>query len=146
MAAQKLRKENLQTNFLTVYISTSFYSKDPSYFNSCHVKLPIATSFTPTLISYAKSALEKIYKEGFLYKKAGVILGDFSSEDALQQDLFSKLDDVKKKYLMKIVDNINYKANKKAIFFASEGIEKPVSSAMKSQKYTTSFDNIIKAK
>lgn len=144
----------MHANFLTVFISTSFHSKDPFYSNSCQITLPTATSFTPNLISYAKKGLKKIYKSSYLYKKAGVILSDFSNEDHLQKDLFSKLDAKNQNYLMKIIDNINYKANKKAVFFASEGIEKGTdksskiasSSKMRSYKYTTSFDELLEVK
>lgn len=153
IAAQKLRRQKMQANFLTIFISTSFHSKDPFYSNSCQITLPTATSFTPKLITYAKKALKKVYKSSYLYKKAGVILSDFTSIDYLQKDLFSKLDEKNKNDLMKIVDKINYKANKKALFFASEGIEKGLkksniksSSKMRSNKYTTSFDELLEVK
>ena len=62
--------------------------------------------------------------------------------------MFDKLNNENKKFLMQIIDNINYKANKKALFFASDGIEKKYksSSGMKSSKFTTSFDELLKIK
>lgn len=148
IAAEKLREEQMHTNFITVFISTSFHSNDAFYSNSCQISLPNPTSYTPDLITYAKNGLQKIFKEGFLYKKAGVILSDFTNEDEKQQDMFSKLNTENKKFLMQIIDNINYKANKKAVFFASDGIEKKYksSSNMKSLKYTTSFEELLKVK
>lgn len=148
IAAEKLRKQKTQTNFITVFIMTGFHSKDPFYANHCQMSLPVPTSYTPDLIAYAKKGLSKIYKEGFLYKKAGVILSDFTDENSRQQDLFSGLNDEDKKFLMRTMDNINRKANKKAVFFASEGLEKKYKSsfAMKSLRFTTSFDELIKAK
>lgn len=148
IAAEKLREEKMHTNFITVFIATSYHSKDPFYCNSCQITLPTPTSYTPDLITYAKNGLDKIFKDGFFYKKAGVILSDFSDETNAQQDLFSKLNNENKRFLMKIMDDINYKANKKAIFFASEGIDKRYksSSNMRSLKYTTSFNELLKVK
>ena len=152
IAAKKLRKQKMLANFLTIFISTSFHSKDPFYANSCSISLPTATSFTPNLITHAKKALKMIYKNSYLYKKAGIILSDFSSKEFVQNDLFTKLDEKHKNDLMKIIDEINYKANKKAIFFASEGIKnkKPSkiisSSKMRSNKYSTSFDELLEVK
>lgn len=145
IAAEKLRKEKMHTNFLSVFITTSYHCNDPFYSNSCQITLPNPTSYTPDLITCAKKGLEKIYKQGFLYKKAGVILSDFTDENHLQRDLFSKLNDENKKFLMKVIDNINYKANKKAVYFASDGIDKKFqsSSNMKSKKYTTSFEEML---
>ncbi|MBN2479198.1 MAG: Y-family DNA polymerase [Parachlamydiales bacterium] len=149
LGAQKLRKQKLKTSFLTVFITTSYHSKDPFYSNSCSVSLPIATSYTPDLISYAKNALKKIYKNGYCYKKAGVILNDLSKENEnVQQDLFSNLTSDKKDYLMKILDNINFKANKKAVYFASEKILEKHKSAsnMRSKKFTTTFEDLLQIK
>ncbi len=131
-----------------MFITTSFHSKDPFYFNSCQITLPNPTSYTPDLIASAKKGIQKIFKEGFLYKKAGIILSDFTKEGYCQLDMFSKLNNENKKFLMKIIDDINYKANKKAIFFASDGIEKNYksSSNMKSLRYTTSFNELLKVK
>jgi len=148
IAAKKLKREKMIAGFIVVFISTSFHSKDPFYSNSCQIALPIATSYTPDLIKYAHIGLKKIFKKGFLYKKAGVILSDFSNENFLQQDLFTKLPNENKKYLMKIMDDLNYKANKKALYFASDGIDKKYksSSNLRSLKYTTSFDELIKVR
>ena len=148
IAAKKLRNQKMHTNFIIVFITTSFHSKDPFYSNSCQIKSPIPTSYTPDLISLAKTGLKRIFKEGYSYKKAGVILSDLTKENICQQDLFSDLNNKNKEMLMKIIDDINFKANKKAVFFASEGIERKYkgSSYMKSLKFTTSFDELIKVK
>ena len=95
---------------------------------------------TPDLIKIAIKGLENIYKKDFLYKKAGIILGSFTCENIYQQNLFSKLNDKKKQNLMHTIDLINSKTKKKAVFFASEGInhkkDKPL-------KFTTDWNDLI---
>ncbi|MFA6119029.1 MAG: Y-family DNA polymerase [Parachlamydiales bacterium] len=148
MTSEKLRESKLKAGFMTIFVMTSPFAKDNYYSNYINITLPIATSFTPNLISHAKNGLKKIYKEGFLYKKAGVILSNFTDESAIQEDFFTNVDDASKKRLMKTVDEINYKSNKKTVFFGSEGIKKKYksSSNMRSKNFTTSFDELIKVK
>jgi len=149
IAAKKLRKQKMHSGFLSVFIATDFFSKKNDFYsNSCHITFPTPTSYTPDLIGCAKKCLEKIFKEDLFYKKAGVILSDFTDENYEQRDMFCKLKTKKTKSLMKIMDDINYKANKKAIFFAAEGIDKVYNSLsnMRSKKHTTSFDELLEIK
>ncbi len=148
LAAEKLREDKLTANMLSVFLNTSYHSQDPFYANTAHFTFPLATSYTPEIIKYAKMAIKKIYKEGYLYKKAGVVLSNLTSSDHLQEDLFEKKDLEKQKKIMKAFDKINLKANKKALFFASEGIDQNWKSLSKlrSQRYTTSFDELKKVK
>jgi len=148
IAAKKLRDQNMHTNFLSVFIMTSFHSKDPFYSNSTQITLLNPTSYTPDLISYAKKGLKKIFKQGFLYKKAGVILSDFTDKNFSQMDFFSKLSNQNKDSLMEVIDKINKKSNKKAVFFAAEDFQKKYksSSKLRSFKYTSSWDELLKVK
>ena len=146
MAASKLRKYKLKTDSITIFINTSFHSKDPFYSASSLIKIPIQTSFTPDIIKYSFLALNKIYKDGFLYKKAGIILNNLIDEKVIQSDFCEKNITDTKNRLMKTMDLINFKANKKVLFFLSEGIEKNFhhSQNNKSKKFTTNFEDILK--
>jgi DNA polymerase V len=145
--AKKLRDKKLNTSFLSIFITTSFLNEDKKYFNSISTTLDIATSNTTILIKIAKNLLKEIYKEGYFYKKAGVIVSNLSCENENQDDFFSKKDDENFLKLLKKIDLINYKKNKKLIYFAAEGIEKNISkSNKKSKKYTTNFQEILKIK
>ncbi|NGX52170.1 MAG: DNA polymerase IV 1 [Candidatus Anoxychlamydiales bacterium] len=148
IGAKKLRDQNMHANFISVFITTSFHSKDLFYSNSSQITLSNPTSYTPDLISYAKKGLKKIFKPGFLYKKAGIILSDFTDKKFPQMDFFSKISDQNKDSLMEIIDKINKKSNKKAVFFAAEDIQRKYksSSKMRSFKYTSSWDELLKVK
>jgi len=147
-AAQKLRDQKMIAGYLSVFITTSPFDKKNIYYgNSSHVNLSPPTSFTGDLIKNAHIALKEIFKAHLEYKKAGVLLGDFSDENLLQQDLFTSSKSFeRKKRLSKAVDKINRKQKKQSVFFASEGIHPKWNSAStkKSPKYTSSWEEILK--
>ena len=73
--AEKLRSQDSQTAFLTVFVRTNYFNKSiPHYENSYSIRLPFATAFTPDLIESALKGLKAIFQDGLKYKKAGVML------------------------------------------------------------------------
>ena len=90
--AEKLRFEKQVAGAITVFIQTFSYNKnDPQ--NSCSLTLPLElkTSDTNHLIKKALKMLKLIYKEGYRYKKAGVLLTDLAPLEGIQTDLFTHL-------------------------------------------------------
>ena len=57
----------------------------------------------------ALAALNTIYREGFLYKQAGVVLTDITDEKGVQLDLFNEQDDERHRKLMQVADELNRK-------------------------------------
>jgi DNA polymerase V len=146
-AAEKMREDGLVASAFTVYIRTSPHDEStPYYANQAFVRLPQATSYTPHLISSAKEALSSIFKEGYLYKKAGIELVDFSFKSAYQLDLFTVQKDEKKQdELMKSLDAFNKKSGYKALKFAAEGIS-PLHNkdpGSRSPLYTTNWNELL---
>lgn len=137
-AAEKLRDQESLAGFLSVSLMTG---QDGG---TCHIQIPNATSYTPELISLAKEGAAKIYKPGQEYKKAGVMLGDFSDEGALQNDFLTERKD--KADVMKVLDQINARYDKQAIRFAAEGMEKPWKGRRSNStpKFTTSWSELLK--
>jgi DNA polymerase V len=143
-AAKKLRKQNCNASCILVFIRTNLFSDD-TYSNSISSLLEHPTNSTPSIINHAKRLLHKIYKHNHNYKKAGVMLTDFSATTSCQQDLFSHAQDIEKnKKLMQTLDSINVKYNKKKVFFAAEGIVKQWQSnpSNRSNRYTTNWDEL----
>lgn len=94
--SEKLRKEQSCAKIITVFIHTNrFYTHKPQYSNSRSIKLPVASSAIGEIISYAMYVLEMIYKPGYEYKKAGVIVTGIVPSTAVQQNLFDGVDRVK---------------------------------------------------
>ena len=71
---EKLRRQRLAASHLTVFISTSRFHTRPEeiYSASASVRLVEPTFFTAELVSAAKLLVERIYKPGFQYRKAGI--------------------------------------------------------------------------
>jgi len=154
-AAEKLREQESVASFLSVFIAASPF-QEPYESRSCHIQIPNPTSYTPELIALAKEGLSQIYRSGCSYKKAGVLLGDFSDSDAAQTDLITPSSDTdKKKEAMKVIDKINARYDKPSLRFAAEGVDQhPTSRSWKSAeaniranvspKFTTSWHDLLK--
>ena len=108
MAAAKLRKQRSCAAQMLVFIDTNPFRNDlPQYCQNIVIKLPVPTNSTQELIHYAMDGLKKIYRPKYLFKKAGVMMMDICSEDAVQSNLFDKVDRKKHKSLMSVLDTIN---------------------------------------
>ena len=71
------------------------------------VRLPVATSDSAKLIGAALAGLAAIWRDGYRYKKAGVVLLDLHPAAAVQEGLFDKKDDARRVTLMRTVDRLN---------------------------------------
>lgn len=144
-AAEKLRKQNSLTKHMTIFIHTSRHKKDSYYYNSASVELPAAISATNKLIHHAFTGLDKIYKKGPEYKKAGVVLHDLYKKDQGQMDLFGHYDTALDDHLMVTLDRINKKQGRNTLKFAACGIEQfwKMLSQMKSPAYTSRWGELL---
>ncbi|CAM5277100.1 translesion error-prone DNA polymerase V subunit UmuC [Alishewanella longhuensis] len=146
-ACQKLRKEKQQAKQLTVFIRTSPFSdrqRDPYYANSITTALTHPSADTRDFLSVATKLLAKIWKDGYRYAKAGVMLSDFYDEGVYQVDLFEPAPPAyQSKALMTVIDTINAKTGSK-VWFASQGASQAWSMkrAMLSPQYTTKWTDL----
>jgi DNA polymerase V len=140
--AEKLRREQLAAMVLTVSLTTNEFKEGPQYSNALTLKLPIATDSTTDLIRSALQGIRAIYRDGYRYKKAGVMLADLVPASQRQADLFDYRDREKSKRLMSALDSINDRWGAGTLQYASSGI----SNAWKTQfhrrspAYTTDWD------
>lgn len=146
-AAQKLRKQNSLAQNLTVFINTNYFkAEDPQYGNSISFKLPMASNYTPELIHLAHAGLEKIFKPGYKYKKAGIMLTNIVDEGDLQYNLFINPElNQKRNDLMKSIDNIQNRFGKNSLFIGAEGIHQnwKMKRLMLSKNFTTRLDELL---
>ena len=123
-ASEKIRSESLIAKSITVFIRTSpFQSKFGHYSNSKTIDFPIGTNNSIEIVKTALSALETIFKNGYRYQKAGVLLSGLSNDDG-KKNLFSSEKDEKINSLMKSIDSTNYRYGRSAISLASAGVKK----------------------
>ncbi len=157
--AEKLRTRQGVVSTVGVFIVTNrFRDDEPQYCNSLDYPLLTPTDSTITIVNIACEALKKIYREGFQYKKAGVILMGISSKQGIQYDIFEYTPEKADKLhaLDNVIDTINHSHGKETLQICSQkytnGISKnePLSFAdairhgHKSPCPTTRWDDLIK--
>ncbi len=144
-ASEKLRKERQYCRHISVFIKTSpFAVKEPYYGNVATEKLLTPTQDTRDIIAAATTALERIWKDGHLYAKAGVMLNDFTGSGVSQLQLFDERPPrPHSSELMKVLDGINH-SGLGQIWFAGRGIAPSwqMKRDMLSPAYTTRWKDI----
>jgi len=123
-AAEKIRSESLIAKSITVFIRTSPFQNQFAYYsNSKTIDLPIATDNSIEIVKTALTGLKDIFKNGYRYQKAGIMLSGLSDSQE-NKNLFSSIKDDKIKSLMKTIDNTNYKFGRSTLSLASAGVNK----------------------
>lgn len=148
-AAIKLRKQNLAAQILTVFLTTNPYSKnDKQYSKSIVFHLPTAINNTVELIHYAMQGVEQIFKEGYRYKKAGVMLAELIPACQIQTTLFDLSNNKRKNKLTETIDMINDTMGSGTLKYAVQGMTQPWSgkSENRSPRYTTSWKELLTAR
>ncbi len=147
-AAEKLRIQHSIANSLQVFLTTNVFKPEkPQYSKSITIPLPAPTSSTPVLIQHALKGLKDIYRQGFDYQKAGVMLAEIMPDSCRQRNLFdlTRSDND----LMKALDRINLKWGANTVRYAVAGFKKSWSFRRDhlSRAYTTRWDQlpIVKA-
>jgi len=142
IAARKLRDQGLATSNLHVFLSTSRFRTDiPQFSGSRVITLPQATSCTPTLIKAGLQELTTLYKQGYQYNKAGIMLTELSNAALHQQNLFVPSEDARNKPLMEALDQVNDRWGRDTLRYCSSGIARgwSMKQVWKSPAYTTSW-------
>ena len=143
--AEKLRRQKSCCNSLMVFVQTNRFSKNhPQYCRNIVIKLPFATNSTIELTKFSLLALKQIFKQGYHYKKAGVIVQDFVPENEIQTQLFDNRNE-KHIPLMKVIDRINAQFGQQKIRLASQDPKRiwKMKQEKLSPRYTTDLKDII---
>lgn len=149
LCASKLRTQRSCAQSLMVFIHTNNFREDlPQYFKNYVIKLPVPTNSTPEIVHYALVALRNIYRKGYHYKKAGVIIMDISPDRAIQGNIFDTVDRVKQQKLMEVVDKLNNGFTRNNLTLAIQGGHKKwkLKQERLSPCYTTKLVDIIQIK
>ncbi len=123
-ASEKIRSESLVAKAITVFVRTSPFQRNYGYYsNAKTIDFPIATNNSIETVKTAVSILEKIFKNGYQYQKAGVMLTGLRNDDG-RKNLFSSEKDERIKSLMRSIDNTNYRYGRSTLSLASAGVHK----------------------
>ena len=145
-SAEKLRDQNSLAGYIQVFIETNRFKETPYYRNAAGVDLSPPDAYTPRLIATADHLLKKIFRDGFSYKRCGVILSDFVPQTREPRDLFeAQYQGSDRQRLMEVMDQYNRRAHTGKLFFAAEGLGKSWSmkQAHRSKRFTTCWDELL---
>lgn len=160
--AEKLRAQHSVCSLVTVFIATNTFREDlAQYGTSITATLSTPASSTIEVTEAALRAFRACYKEGYLYKRAGVIVSGISSDKAIQLDIFDVLTpEQRSKYnrLSEVVDTINRKMGNDTVILGVQQFPKDpktgessnfrnlIKHEHRSKCYTTKIDELIEVK
>jgi DNA polymerase V len=142
-SAEKLRHERQYCRHVSVFLRTSPYANEPQYGNNATQQLMLATQDTRDIVAAAMKALDSIWRDGYRYQKAGIMLNDFCSRPG-QIDMFDETPPrPNSDALMRVIDGINTTGVGK-VWFAGQGIDKgwKMKREMLSPAYTTRWKDL----
>ena len=140
-AAEKLRHERRKCSQISVFVRTSpFNQNKPQHSGIKTIELFSPTNDSRDILAATRKGLLPIFKSGYAYAKAGIILNRFSDETVRQQLLFKDPDSPKENTeFMRYIDRMN--TYETQVYFASQNTKKwsPMKQNMTSPKYTTNW-------
>ncbi len=143
--AEKLRKQNSHCNSVMVFIHTNGFRKDlPQYGRNIVIKLPYPTNSSIDLIKHTEQGLKTIFREGYHYKKAGVIVMDLTPTNQKQLALFSE-ENPNHNTIMPVIDRLNKAYGNNKIKFAAQSLGRQwkMKQEKLSPRYTTNINEVI---
>lgn len=147
--AEKLRQDGTAAYCINTFLYTNRFREDkPQDFPDATIRLDMPASSTQEVVSAALKALNLIWKPGFEYKKAGVVVFDIVNRDERQLTLF-ETDSAKKEkqdVLSQVMDNVNVSSGQNVLRVATQrpghyadGIRREHASRL----FSTDWDSII---
>jgi len=151
-AAEKLRRQSSAAKTISVFIVPkeeshgTHFRHGPSI--STYVHLPMATSNTGELIKPAVQLVERLFEEGNIYKKAGVMLSGIVPDTSIQGNLFLPETKNNQRLLMNMIDNVNFSMRDDVLKFAASGTERDwkMRQELRSKRYTTRWEELFEIK
>ena len=121
--AEKLRQQGTVASIVGVFLNTKVFREDlPQSWKFHEMRLITPTSSTITIVKAANDVLQKLYRQGFHYKKAGVIVMGIGPNSPIQQDLFDTNAEQfeKMRKLDAVIDRINKLNGSETIVLGSQ--------------------------
>lgn len=118
-ATEKMRKQKLRVKTFSVFIQTSPF-KDGYYYNSASTQLCDPTSDTRLILAHSTKLLKSIWRDGYFYIRAGIMLLELRPAETEQLPLMG-VTDTRSEALMDLIDGINKKSGAKIQFGSQIG-------------------------
>lgn len=150
-AAEKLRRQQSAASIISIFIVSK--DQDPNidfHYNggstiSTYTTLASATSITNELIKPAVQLVDRLYKSGISYKKAGVMLSGLVPDTSIQSNLFVPETKNSNRLLMNMIDNVNFSMRDDVLKFAASGTRRDwkMRQELRSRRYTSIWDELF---
>lgn len=145
--ACKLRKQGSAANLLTVFLHTNPFKPElPQYNPSRTVTLPTATNSSLWLVRHASEALRAIWRDGYAYKKAGVVVSGIVPENEVQLGFGASAEEIERqKRLMRAMDAVRGRFGHGAVSVAAQGTANrwKLRQERLSRRFTTDWGEIL---
>lgn len=150
-AAVKLRAQGSKAGQLQVFAHTSAFRPGPKYSRSLILPLRRPTDDTVALVNAAVRGIEAIYRPGFNFAKAGVMLLDLQDGEIEQGEFDLEPEAPPRGHLMDALDKLNDRFGRGTVTVASAGVKGPQREYEMKQKlltpqYTTCWEDLPVAK
>ncbi len=144
-AAEKLRAGKLVGGSVTVFVRTNrFNPSEAQYRNAVTVSLDFPSNHTSDIGRAAREGLVALFRPGYRYKKAGVLLCGLVEESRVQPDLFAPGAGDRGKRLMEAFDTINQRLGRGMIGYGCSAIRRGwrTQQTRLSPRYTTDWNGL----
>ncbi len=143
--AEKLRRGRLAAGVVTVFVHTDRFAEGPQYYNAGTHTLAYPTDSTQEIVRCALDALERIFREGFNYRKVSVMLHSLSPADQLTLRMFGDERAERFRQVMVAVDQINRRWGRNTVRFATANPEGNWRTKVekRSPRYTTRLPEVL---
>jgi DNA polymerase V len=157
MCAHKLREEGSVAASVTTFMYTNRFRDDlAQYFPSATVRLEVPANSTQEILGAALKAFRTIFRDGYKYKKAGVVVSDIGASDAVQGSIFDFDEELRRKQdrISKVMDAVNSAGGSSSSgqSLLRLATQRPghyadgIRSDYRSRLYTTDLDDIIEVR
>lgn len=145
-ASEKLRAQRSLCGSFRIGIQTSVHGDGPKYAQGITCTPEYPTDDVRLLTKHALRGLDKIYRPGFAYSKAEVMLLDLRHRGEFTMDLFTPSQPAKSDELMNVMDKINHRWGRECLRTAAVPMSPDwgMRRALLSPSYMSNWDQVWK--
>ena len=145
-ACEKMRGQSTRTQSIYIFLQTNKFNKGKQYNKGIVIGLNTPCSDTAQIIKLSTTAVDMIYRSGYLYQKAGIMLLDLIPENINQYDFFENTNYTSSDNRMQVIDSLNKKFGAGTIANGSIRLKNNEKWTSKkfylSPRYTTQWDEL----
>jgi DNA polymerase V len=148
-AGEKLRRQDRAASVMQVFMHTNRFNGDTPYSNAATGRLPEATADSRDLIKMALALGRRVWRTGYRFAKAGVVLDDLVDANTVQRSfLVDPARRAQSAPLMAAIDEINSRMGAGTLILASTGIRRTwkMQASMRTPRYTTRWDELARVR